>query len=78
MNMKKNITKSKVFTSEIVIGGNEYIGFGIPTLIVYNIQPSNIFPILNDEFSLNDSRPTTLEILDNHLNRYKNVWQALS
>ena len=78
MNMKKNITESKGFTTDSVKGSNEYIGFGIPTLLVYNIEPSNIFPVLNDEFSLTDSRPTTLEILDRHLDRYKNVWQALS
>jgi hypothetical protein len=78
MNMKKNITESKGFTTEIVKGSNEYIGFGVPTIFVYNIEPSNIFPVLNDDFSLTDSRPTTLDILDRHLDRYKSVWQALS
>lgn len=78
MNMKKNITESKGFTTEIVKGSNEYIGFGVPTLFVYTIEPSNIFPVLNDDFSLTDSRPTTLDILDRHLDRYKSVWQALS
>lgn len=76
--MKKSITQSKYFASEVVKGVNEYVGFGVPTLIIYNIQPSNIFPVLNDDFSFTDSRPTTLEILDRHLDRYKNVWQALS
>lgn len=78
MSMKKNIALNNWFTAETVKSGDEYIGFGIPTLLVYNIEPSNIFPVLNEDFSLTDSRPTSLEILDRHLDRYKNVWQALA
>ncbi|MCX6234831.1 MAG: hypothetical protein NT175_08950 [Bacteroidetes bacterium] len=76
--MKKEMLKNTGFIPEVVKGSNEYIGFGIPTISIYIIQPSNIFPILNDDFSVNDSRPTFLQILDKHLDRYINVWQALS
>lgn len=56
---------------------NEYIGFGIPSMRIYNIQPSNFFPVVIEEYSINDSRPTSLEIIDKHLVRYQKVWKAL-
>jgi len=60
------------------INPNEYIGFGVPSLEIYLIQPSNLLPILDDDFSIDDSRSNSIQILDNHLYRYKKVWQALS
>lgn len=72
----KMVTKNTGFAPEIIKGSNEFIGFGIPSLSI-KIHYSNIFPMLND-FSVNDSRPTSLQIIDKHLDRYKNVWKALS
>lgn len=66
------------FNPEVVKNSNEFIGSGIPAFIVYEIKPSNILSILSDDFSVNDSRPTTVQLIDRHLDKYKNVWQALS
>lgn len=76
--MKTQVKEKKIFAPKVVKGSSEFIGYGIPSLNIYSIQPSNILPFFNEDFSINDGRPSTSQILDTHLNKYKNVWEALA
>lgn len=71
--MKKQVFKY-VLQTEV---GNQIIG---ATNADYNIhfQPVNFLISESEHSTVNSGEMTTEERVEKHLNKYKNVWQALS
>jgi hypothetical protein len=76
--MKKNLQKSPFILPETHPISNGFIGYGVPSISYYKIEPSNMFPLFTGELSFNDGRPTSMQIIDRHIEQYNAVWQALS